>query len=177
MAWDTVQSVRVLSARCPWHCVCPFFMDGALREVSPHWPLPKGETSVRHLAHTLDTHKSNLCSRRTRIPSPCSLLTCLGTRVASNRFDAVRRFQTNPQVEPQQPGKARIPEQDPNPNHQSHQGYKGDANTEKKHLGSNERPLLPPCSSAGRALRHRTVRSRPGDLNASRRPPAGQEKM
>ena len=53
--------------------VCPFFMDGALREVSPHWPLPArlpygrdlGSPATQDRTHALP----NLCARRTRIPS------------------------------------------------------------------------------------------------------------
>ena len=72
VARDTAQSVRsvCLLSVC---CACPFFTDGALREVSPHWPLPArlpkgrdlGSPAIHDSTHTLPT--SVRC--RTRIPS------------------------------------------------------------------------------------------------------------
>ena len=77
----------MLSDRCPWYCVCRSGVRVVARGLTAlaFASTPSPRERPRCIARrTLRTHTPpTSVRRRTRIPSHCSLLACLGTEVAS----------------------------------------------------------------------------------------------
>ena len=82
--------VRAVSACCPCYCMCPF--SRTVRCARSHrtglcqHAFPTGETSVRHRRMTGHTLSQPLRAAGLGSRATCSLLACMGTKVAPARW-------------------------------------------------------------------------------------------